>query len=68
MSEKDRFFAIVPVHEINVLVEAPTVEELENGIEQALLKPEIKHPFYNFREKVRIIKGKEVKTKTPQKS
>lgn len=61
MREKDKFFAIVPIHETNALVEAPTVDELENGINDVLRRPELSFPFHNFKEGIRVIKGREIK-------
>lgn len=61
MSERDKFFAIVPIHGRNAVVEGQTGDELKKGIDAVLLQQERDHPFYDFRAEITVIKGRKVK-------
>jgi hypothetical protein len=61
MREKDRFFAIVPIHEKIALVQGETQDDLNLEIDRVLEKPEIVYPFHNFREGITVIRGRKIK-------
>ena len=64
MREKDRFFAIIPIHGLNKIVEEESVDKLQKGINEVLKKPEEAYPFHDFRNEITVIRGR--KTKLPQ--
>ncbi len=66
MTEKANYYAIIPIHQSSVVVEGKTMNEVNNGISDALRRPEISFPFYNFREGIILIKGRKIKL-PPQK-
>lgn len=61
MSERDNFFAIIPIHGRNALVEGKDIEVLKQGIDEVLKKPEEVYPFHDFRAETIVIKGRKVK-------
>jgi hypothetical protein len=67
MTEKSRYFAIIPIHGSNALVEGKTIDELQDSIGEALQRPELYFPFHNFWEEIRVIKGREIKLPQPPK-
>lgn len=60
MTEKNRYFAIVPIHGRNVLVDSPTLNELKDGISQTLRRTELDYPNHDFRSEVIVIKGRKI--------
>jgi len=60
MEEKDRYFAIIPIHERAVLVEGQTIDELKEGIGKVLKRPEQSYPFHDFRAEMTVIKGRKI--------
>lgn len=61
MTEKARYFAIVPIHGRNTFVEAETADKLKDGIDEALLRPEQTYPFHDFKAEITVIKGRKIK-------
>ena len=61
MKEKDSYFAIVPIHGENKVVEGKTGEELQNGINQILQRTEESYPNHDFRAEITVIKGRKIK-------
>lgn len=61
MREKDRFFAIIPIHERTVVVEGEGIDKLKEGINEALKKPEVVYPHHDFRSDITVIKGRKIK-------
>lgn len=68
MTEKDRFFAIIPIHGKNALIEGDNVAELQQGIDEVLVQPEISFPFHDFRSEIEVIKGRKVKLPPQEKT
>lgn len=61
MGEKDRFFAIIPIHGRNAVVEGESEDKLNEGINEVLKQPEKVYPFHDFRSEITLIRGRKVK-------
>jgi hypothetical protein len=66
MTERNRFYAIVPIHGRNAVVEGKDTDELSTAVNEVLRQPEEVYPFHDFRAEIKVIKGKEIKF-TPKK-
>ncbi len=60
MGEKDRFFAIIPIHGRNAVVEGENAGKLNEGINEVLKQPEEVYRFHDFRSEIIVIRGRKV--------
>jgi septin family protein len=68
MKEKEKYFAVIPIHGKSEVVEAEDLENLSVNIDRVLEKPEITFPFHNFREGITFIKGRKLKNPMANKN
>ena len=66
MTEKGRFFAIIPIHGRNAFVEGENTEKLNEAVNKVLEQPEEVYPFHDFRAEITVIRGRKIKF-TPSK-
>ena len=66
MTERNRFYAIIPIHGKNEVVEGKDTDELSTVVNEALKITEDSYPFHDFRAEIKVIKGRVIKF-TPKK-